>query len=37
MRLTAAACCELSAAHSAQQVERVNASNRDIEEVRLGA
>ena len=35
MRLTAAACCELSAAHSPQQVERVDASNKDVEEVRI--
>ena len=34
MRLTPAVCCELSAAHSFAQVERINASNRGIEEVR---
>ena len=37
MRLTAAACCELSAAHSAQQIVRIDASNRDVEEVRFDA
>jgi hypothetical protein len=35
MRLTVAACCELSASHSAHHVGRVDASNKDVEEVRL--
>ena len=33
MRLSESACCELSAAHSAQQIKRVDASKLDVEEV----
>ena len=34
MRLSESACCELSAAHSAQQIKRVDAFKLDVEEVR---